>query len=92
MVCLSQALSKMLANCTNTGNRLMQVGVEDVSAMRIDELCRLLQEHNVISEGRILEKFRSNAFFFSYMVLSGYYYRMSSADSCYFPCETFRNQ
>ena len=47
----------------------MQVGVEDVSAMRIDELCRLLQEHNVISEGRILEKFRSNAFFFSYMVL-----------------------
>ena len=49
----------------------MQVGVEDVSAMRIDELCRLLQEHNVISKGRrlILEKFRSNAFFFSYMVL-----------------------
>ena len=69
IVCFSQALSKMLANCTNTGNRLMQVGVEDVPAMRIDELCRLLQEHNVISEGRILEKFRSNAFFFSYMVL-----------------------
>ena len=70
----------------------MQVGVEDVSAMRIDELCCLLQEHNVISEGRILEKFRSNAFFFSYMMLLLLYQCMSSADSCYFPCETSRNQ
>ena len=69
----------------------MRVGVEDVSAMRIDELCRLLQEHNVISEGRILEKFRSNAFFFSYMVLL-LPYGMSSANSCYSPCETSHNQ
>ena len=68
----------MLANCTNTGNRLMQVGVEDVSAMRIDELCRLLQEHNVISEGRILEKFRSSLMH-SFSLIWCYYYCMSSA-------------
>ena len=48
IVCSIQALSKMLANCTNTGNRLVQVGVEDVSAMGVDELCRLLQEQNVV--------------------------------------------
>ena len=59
----------MLANCTNTGNMLVQVGVEDVSAMGVDELCRLFQEQNVVSDGQILEEFRSNAFCFSYMVL-----------------------
>ena len=59
----------MLANCTNTGNMLVQVGVEDVSAMGVDELCRLFQEQNVVSNGQILEEFRSNAFSFSYMVL-----------------------
>ena len=48
IVCFIQALSKMLANCTNTGNRLVQVGVEDVSAMGVDELCRLLQKQNVV--------------------------------------------
>ena len=48
IVCFIQALSKMLANCTNTGNRLVQVGVEDVSAMGVDEVCRLLQEQNVV--------------------------------------------
>ena len=48
IVCFIQALSKMLANCTNTGNRLVQVGLEDVSAMGVDELCRLLQEQNVV--------------------------------------------
>ena len=48
IVCFIQALSNMLANCTNTGNRLVQVGVEDVSAMGVDELCRLLQEQNVV--------------------------------------------
>ena len=47
----------MLANCTNTGYRLVQVGVEDVSAMGVDELCRLLQEQNVVSDGRNLEEF-----------------------------------
>ena len=54
----------MLANCTNTGNRLVQVGVEDVSSMGVDELCRLLQDQNVVSDGCILEEFRSigNAF------------------------------
>ena len=62
----------MLANCTNTGNRLVQVGVEDVSAMGVDELCRLLQEQNVVSDGRILEEFRSigNAFSFLYGVIT----------------------
>ena len=48
IVCFIQALSKMLANCTNTGNRLVQVGLEDVSAMGVDEVCRLLQEQNVV--------------------------------------------
>ena len=62
----------MLANCTNTGNRLVQVGVEDVSAMGVDELCRLLQEQNVVSDGRNLEEFRStgNAFSFLYGVIT----------------------
>ena len=52
----------MLANCTNTGNRLVQVGVEDVSAMEVDELCCLSQEQNMVSDGHILEEFRGNAF------------------------------
>ena len=71
IVCFIRALSKMLANCTNTGtgNRLVQVGVEDVYAMGVDELCRLFQEKNVVSDGRILEEFRSNAFSFFFMVL-----------------------
>ena len=47
----------------------MQVGVEDVSAMGVDELCHLFQEQNVVSDGRILEEFRGNAFSFSYVVL-----------------------
>ena len=62
IVCFIQTLSKMLANCTNTGNRLVQVGVEDVSAMGVDELCCLFQEQNVVSDGHILEEFRGNAF------------------------------
>ena len=48
IVCFIQALSKMLANCSNTGNRLVQVGLEDVSAMGVGELCCLLQEQNVV--------------------------------------------
>ena len=64
-----KTLSKMLVNCTNTGNRLVQVGVEDVSAMGVDELCHLFQEKNVVSDGRNLEEFQTNAFSFSYMVL-----------------------
>ena len=48
IVCFIQALSKTLANSTNTGDRLVQVGLEDVSAMGVDELCRLLQEQNLV--------------------------------------------
>ena len=47
----------MLANCTNTGNRLVQVGVEDVSAMGVVELCRLFQEQNAVSDGCFLKNF-----------------------------------
>ena len=39
-----QALSKILASYSNTDNRPVQVGLEDVFAMGVDELCRLLQE------------------------------------------------
>ena len=47
----------MLANYSNTDNRLVQVGLEDVSAIGVDELCRLLQGKNMVSDGRILEEF-----------------------------------
>ena len=68
IVCFLQTLSKMLANCTNTGNRLVQVGVEDVSAMGVDELCHLFQK-NVVLDSRLLEELRTNVFSFSCMVL-----------------------
>ena len=57
IVCFIQAVSKMLANYSNTDNRLVQVGLEDVSAIGVDELCRLLQGKNMVSDGRILEEF-----------------------------------
>ena len=56
-MCFIQALSKRLANYSNTYKRLVQVGLEDVSAMEVDELCRLFQEQNLVSDGRILEEF-----------------------------------
>ena len=70
----------MLANCTNTGNRLVQVGVEDVSAME-------LMNYVVCFKNKMW--FQMVVFLKNFEVMHSliwcYYFRMSSADNCYFP-------
>ena len=90
IMCFIQALSKMLANYSNTNNRLVQFGLEDVSAMGIDESYVVCFKNKMWFQMVVfLKNFEvMNSLFLIWC----YYFRMSFADSCYFSYQTSFNQ